>query len=206
MAIDNWPCDTVAACGSGHHVAGDQIQHPIVSRDLILRFGCQTGVGEVAQGAHTIGDAHNNHALAGQPLTGGEGTSGGSSNKAATVDPDHHRQPLAGRLGRSPDVEIQAVFAAASARGPAALLRFGFGRCRSRSFPFRGALGPNSRGRSAARASRGESVGALTMYRYNSQSPGSQLNLPTSGACGREWDPQGDAHKLARIVCRIVTN
>jgi hypothetical protein len=85
--------------------ARDQVQNAVVSGNVIFRFRRQTGVYKVAQGAHAIGGAHYNHTLAGKPFTGRKGTGGRASRKASSIDPDHHRQSVAGGLGRSQDIE-----------------------------------------------------------------------------------------------------
>ena len=61
--------------------------------------------------AHAVGDAHHHDALPRQLLAAVERRGRRSARKSSAVDPHHHRQPFIGGLGRSPDVQVEAVLA-----------------------------------------------------------------------------------------------
>ena len=77
------------------------------------RFARQVRVGEESENPDPVFDDREDNAVSDEsgPIVKRIGAPG-PGDVGAAVDPDHHGQPGGRLAGRSPDIEIQAVFAA----------------------------------------------------------------------------------------------
>src|SRR6202012_2652228 len=91
----------------------------VVARAVAALFA-ELGRGQEAERPDAVGDRHEHNALPGEDGAVVELIGGGARVEAAAVDPDDHQQLVAGRLGRGPDVEVEAVLAVGDALAGAA--------------------------------------------------------------------------------------
>ena len=91
--------------------AGDQVQEAVVAGSLVRRFRAQLRMREEAERPHAVVDADEHDTLAREVLAVVDRAGGGAEGEAAAVDPDEHRNAVARRPGRRPDVEVEAVLA-----------------------------------------------------------------------------------------------
>src|SRR3954468_22092080 len=63
-----------------------------------------------SESADAVGDTDYDNPLLGELLAGLRRNGGRTADETASVNPEHHRQPLIGGFRRTPDVQIQAVF------------------------------------------------------------------------------------------------
>ena len=97
---------------------GNVVLHPLQARDLIQQpvvagmpalFARQLGMSQEAESAQPVGDAHQNHALLREILSVVQRHRSAADSEPSAVDPDHHGQLLARRLGGRPDVQVEAI-------------------------------------------------------------------------------------------------
>jgi hypothetical protein len=92
--------------------SGDLIEQAVIARSVLRRFRRQLRVRQKAEDPDAVVDGNDNGATRRQPRAV-EGRIGrGTLLTTAALDPDQHRQFSKACLGRCPDIEKQAVFAA----------------------------------------------------------------------------------------------
>ena len=89
----------------------DGVEHAVVAGDLRLRFRRELGVREEAERAEAVVQRDDDGAFAREAVARVARLGARAAGEAAAVQPDHDGPAVVRRVGRRPDVQIEAVLA-----------------------------------------------------------------------------------------------
>jgi hypothetical protein len=90
---------------------GDRVTERLVARRVAARLLRQLRVREEAERAEAVVEVDEDDSLLGEVLTVVVRAVAAAFAVGTAEDPDHHRTPLVGAIGGSPQVEVETVFA-----------------------------------------------------------------------------------------------
>ena len=91
---------------------GDVVLHPVERGDPVVHGAVHGRAGDRQEplGSEPVVDAHDHHAVTGEPVAPVPGAGVAPGREPATVDPHEHREPHAAEI-RGEDVEVEALVA-----------------------------------------------------------------------------------------------